>query len=304
MASLSLARLRANRVVKEGLAMHRTLPGLSLAVVLLAGCNYPLASTASGLPEAWIDAPLNGTTLPLGPVEVVWHAAALEGVAQVEFGINGSPMPSAPPDNAGGSFVMGKQGWVPAAAGNYILHVRAQDKGGTWGPVASVAVTVLDTEQLLPSASPTPTESAPESPTPTVTPRATATSTPTTQVSIERVRISTDRVAYEGGSSCAPMEVTILYRAIDPAGIKTVVLFYRLRNSASGEATDYFSQAMVPQDGDLYSIVINPAEDIISHVGFPGSGEAWLQYQAVIQNNRGDTSTRTPLLSDITVLGC
>jgi len=100
------------------------------------------------------------------------------------------------------------------------------------------------------------------------------------------------------------MEVSIVVRAMDPAGIEAVVLFYRIRNKDSGEATEFFSRAMNSQGGDLFSIAINPAEDIISHVGFPGSGEAWLQYQAVLQNVRGETITRTTTLSDITVVGC
>jgi len=127
---------------------------------------------------------------------------------------------------------------------------------------------------------------------------------PAAQAAIEVLRISTDRVSYEGGASCSPMQVTISARAADPAGIKAVVLFYQLRNKDSGEATDFFSGAMTPQGGDLYSIVVNPADDIISEVGFPGAGEGVLQYQAVIQNDAGDTSTRTPLLSDISVVGC
>ena len=288
---------------------HRNKPLCALVLFVLAGCNYPLASPA-GTPEAWIDSPLNGVSLPLGPVKVVWHAAALGGVALVEFGVNGSPVEVVPPSAAGGAFVMGEQGWVPAAAGTYVLHVRAQGQNGAWGAVRTAQVIVLGEQPPEPGPSPTSTTTPENTPTSTATATATATlavtttPTPAAQASIERIRISTDRVSYEGGGGCAPMEVSIVVRAVDPAGIEAVVLFYRIRNKDSGEATEFFSRAMNSQGGDLFSIAINPAEDIISHVGFPGSGEAWLQYQAVLQNVRGETITRTTTLSDITVVGC
>lgn len=408
---------------------YRTMIGWTLAALMLAGCNLSLASSASGVPEAWIDAPLNGATLPLGPVDVVWHAAASKGVELVEFGVNGAPVEATPPGNVGAAFVTGTRTWSPPAAGNYVLHVRAQGKGGAWGAVRTAQVTVRG--ELPPAPGPTPASASTPPPAPACsdkmnvvfedplqktdmtpgqvftkswtiqntgtcawgegyhlvfaggpsmsegaasmgapldTPLASLvsvpvlpdqqvilqlgqtapasegwyvgawnlvspngdripilyggdtmpsmyvdivvrgnTSTPSpapAQASIEVARVSTDRVSYEGGGSCAPTVVTILVRASDPAGIRAVVVFYRISNKDSGEATEFSSRAMDPQGGDLYSITIDPNAEIISRVGFPGSGEGWLQYQAVIQNAQGDTGTRTLLQSDITVVGC
>lgn len=276
-----------------------------LALCLLAaGCTSTASSSGSNGPQSWIDAPLNATTIPLAPVRVVWHAAAAEGVSSVEFAVNGTPVEVVPAD--GGSFTMGERTWLPAAAGNYVISIRAQDQGGAWSPPATSLVTVV--AEAPPPSRPSPTAA----PTPRAAPTRAATLTPTseptataaTAASIERIRISTARVAYEGGGGCAPTEVNLIVRAVHPDGIRAVVVFYRLRNAASGEATEYFSRAMQPQGNDLYSLTVNPATEIISQVGFPGSGDGWLQHQAVIQTVQGDTSVRTPLLSDITVTGC
>jgi hypothetical protein len=253
-------------------------------------------------PQAWIDAPQHDSQHLVAPMEIVLHAADPGGVAMIELSVNGEILSRRAPEDTAAPLVTFRVLWDPSEAGLYHLSAQAQSHGGAWGALTSSDVTLIWPEVLVTS-SPVVT-TAPLTPTPTATLAITPTSTPPAQASIEVVRISTDVVAYEGGPGCAPMEVSILVRATDPVGVTAVVLFYRLSNKESGETTDYFSGAMVPQGGDLYSITVNPAEDIINQVGFPGSGEAWLQYQAVLQNAQGDTSTRTPLLSDITVLGC
>lgn len=280
---------------------------LILALSLLAAaCTPTLSDSASTGPQSWIDAPLNATTILLGPVRVVWHAASADGVTAVEFGVNGTPVEVVPAD--GGSFTMGERTWLPAAAGNYVLSIRAQTQGGSWSPPATSLITVLAEEPPPSRPSPTVAPTARAAPTRaatlTLAPSATPTPVVAPTASIERVRISTDRVSYEGGGGCAPTEVNLLVRAAHPDGIRAVVVFYRLRNAASGETTEFFSRAMEPQGGDLYGLTVNPATEIISQVGFPGSGDGLLQHQAVIQTVPGDTSVRTPLLSDITVTGC
>ena len=60
---------------------------------------------------------------------------------------------------------------------------------------------------------------------------------------------------------------------------------------------------MSPVRGDLYQVTVNPESD------FGGStlanmGGGTLQYQAVIQDQNGDTSVRTALLSGVNVTTC
>ena len=44
--------------------------------------------------EAGIDSPSNGATLPMGPIEVAYHATSTEGVSVIELSINGEVVSS------------------------------------------------------------------------------------------------------------------------------------------------------------------------------------------------------------------
>lgn len=280
-----------------------------IAALALAGCG---GSEGAAVPQAWIDAPLHESTHPVAPLEIVLHGTDPGGISLIEVAVNGEVLSRRPPEDPQSPLAILRVIWDPDQAGRFVLVARAQSQAGVWSAETSSVVTLTGIDSVTPQ---------PERPTPTHQPSVTRTqppretpistappddaSTPTAALaSVERVRISTDRVSYEGGVGCAPAEVNILVRAIHPEGIRAVVLFYRLRNIGSGETTEYFNRAMGPQGNDLYGLTINPAAEIIRLVGFPGSGEGVLEHQAVIQTNGGDTSVRTPLLSDIAVAGC
>ncbi len=101
--------------------------------------------------------------------------------------------------------------------------------------------------------------------------------------------------------NCQPNVVTFQVHAVDPAGIKVVVLFFRVVDS-QGHTTEFASKSMNSMGGDLYTMTINPSGQFGSELsGFSGGS---LQYQAVIQENGGDTSHRTSLLSGVTLVMC
>jgi hypothetical protein len=136
-----------------------------LLCLFLTACGGAAAPSEPPGPQAWIDAPLNGSSLPLGPVEVVSHAAAPSGVAQVEFSVNGVSVASEPPGNTTASLSTQIHTWQPAIPGNYTLGVRAQDHQGTWGVPAQAVITILGGSA--------PAETVPDEPgtTPTATAR-------------------------------------------------------------------------------------------------------------------------------------
>ncbi len=281
-----------------------------IAALALAGCDAP---DGAAVPQAWIDAPLHESTHPVAPFEIVLHGADPSGISFIEVAVNGEVLSRRPPEDPQAPLAISRVIWDPQQPGQYVIVARAQSQAGVWSAETSSVVTLTGGDSTAqqpapptPTRRPTATRTVPprESPTSAETPDATMTSTAAPGASVERVRISTDRVSYEGGGGCAPTEVNIMVRAFHPDGIRAVVLFYRLRNAGSGETTEYFTQAMDSQGNDLYSLTVNPATEIISLVGFPGSGDGVLQHQAVIQTNQGDTSVRTPLHSDITVVGC
>jgi hypothetical protein len=115
---------------------------LVIAVTLaLGGCDNAPAVAQAG-PQAWIDAPLDGSSLPLAPLEVISHAADLAGIAQVELSVNGAVINTMPVKNTGETLVTVTQEWTPANPGNYTLQVRAQNAPGVWGGYAQAVVTI------------------------------------------------------------------------------------------------------------------------------------------------------------------
>jgi hypothetical protein len=154
---------------------------LTVVVMLCTACATPAptaqpAVVAQAGPVAWIDAPLNGSNLPLAPYEIVVHCNVPSGVAWVELTVDGDVLLSSAPSDTAQSLVTVRQVWNPLAPGNYTLRVRTQDRSGVWGEYASATVTVGG-ETSTPTPVPPPPETAVPSDTPT--PLATATPVPT-----------------------------------------------------------------------------------------------------------------------------
>lgn len=165
------SRAATNRMAIREAKMRRSRPLVTLALLasaLLSSCNGPTAPP-SGEPRAWIDAPLDGSSLPLGPVAVVAHGAHPRGLALLEFSVDGDPYRNpGPPDDPQAALVTWHQVWDPPGPGTYLLAVRAQSHAGAWSAPAAAHVTILPLATPTPVATPTPTAS----PTPTCTLRA------------------------------------------------------------------------------------------------------------------------------------
>ncbi|MCX7753728.1 MAG: Ig-like domain-containing protein [Anaerolineales bacterium] len=157
--------------------MKRTCVFLILTILLTACAPKPVPSVAAaaGLPalpaqtapQAWIDAPLNGTTLPLGAVEIFSHAASSSGIARVELSVNGAVIRTDTNPNPAETLSLARQTWLPTAGGTYQVSVRAQNTQGEWSAPVSISITILEapTNAALPS--PTAAASRPPSWTPT-----------------------------------------------------------------------------------------------------------------------------------------
>ncbi len=145
---------------------------------LLAACG---ASTQG--PTTWLDRPLDGVTLPMGPVTIQAHASDVDGVASFEFFVGDTSLVSVPAE--GFRLCEATAAWNPAAPGTYNIHARATDSQGNVGPYATSTVTVGQ----LSLASPTPTSSpAYAAPTASGT-HAAPTSTPTRPPSASATRV-------------------------------------------------------------------------------------------------------------------
>jgi hypothetical protein len=269
---------------------------LFLIVSLLSACTLPANIQGEQAPSvrAWFDAPLpNSVFVPPNPCQIVAHGASPNGISLFELSINGAASSIASPDPQS-SLVTLTQDCGVSEPGNYLLQVRVQDNAGTWSGYAQTSLTIAGGETQTPPAAPE--ETVTVTPTLTLTPTLTPTTEPSGGVSIEQV--STDLV-YIGQARCGTLEVTITARAVAPQGINVVVLFYRFQSGNS--SSEFQSLSMNPVGDDLYRRTLNPTSLLGGSVPFD---QAVLQYQVVIQQNNGDTSLRTPVLSDITVQAC
>ena len=114
-----------------------------VVVSFLSGCNpTPPPASIQGGPRAWIDAPLDGSRLPLAPVEIVSHTNDPQSIVQVELNVNGDVVRSDPNPDTSRALVAMRQIWSPTAPGNYTILVRAQSTGGVWGEYARAVVTI------------------------------------------------------------------------------------------------------------------------------------------------------------------
>ena len=155
---------------------------LRLALVLgtvaasLALGTLVALSGASPASQAWIDKPLSGSSVPLGPVPVLAHATDAAGVELVELTIDGSaPMTVDVPDPA--PLVSAEFSWEPVDPGIYALWVRGRSTDGSWGPPALALVTV-DATEASPSASASESASSTSDPSASAAPTAGATVPP------------------------------------------------------------------------------------------------------------------------------
>jgi hypothetical protein len=135
-------------------------------------------------PRTWIDAPLEGMVLDLGPVIVISHAASEGGTARAALMVNGEEVRADEASDSAAELVEFDQTWTPETEGEYTLQVISTDHGGNEGRSNLVTVCVgqatanceiasvpSDTPELLTSETPTltPTATAAEVNIPTIT---------------------------------------------------------------------------------------------------------------------------------------
>ncbi len=120
----------------------------SILSLLLAGCTMPAASGAG--PRAWIDSPLNGSTLPLEPVVVRSHSASESGTASAALYVDGAQVRLDNVADPSARLVEIQQVWQPTAPGYYVLQVIATDGSGNAGPSASVRVRIGEVSNSTP----------------------------------------------------------------------------------------------------------------------------------------------------------
>jgi hypothetical protein len=136
----------------------------SLILPWLFCCTLILVTTAceaqsSVEPRAWLDVPLDGSSVPVGtPIQVVAHVYASEGVAEVLLSVNGTAYRRSPAASSE-TFTKLTQEWTPQQEGDYILQITTFSKNGASSNPASAHVRAIGkaTRTPIPIASTMPT---------------------------------------------------------------------------------------------------------------------------------------------------
>ncbi len=287
---------------------------LLFTVILLTACSYTqsgkvdAASYQVGALQTWIDAPLDGSTIPLKSYEIVIHAYDPVGVTQVELSANGNLLANLSNPDSGKQLSTLKYNWLPAGPGNYTLQTRAKNAGGTWGGEARVVVTVSDvtitpTNTLTPNITVTPTwTSTPtETPTTTLTPTTTRTLTPTASSTAAALSFSpqiSTALFYYG--SCDPNEVTIQV-FVPGDSVYSVVLFTHLQDQAGGGTTGWDEGTSMNPEGSSWFTRSVSSRNVTGAANYKN---AWLLFQFVATNRSGKVIGRSAVYSDITLSRC
>ena len=275
----------------------------------LVGCNLPQSQGVAGpsAPTAWLDAPLDGSIIPLAPYEVIFHIADAAGVALGEVSVNGQVISSLPNPNGTETPATLRSMWTPTSPGLYTIQVRAQGSSGNWSGYASAQVTVGElTETVSPTPvitftstpvitfTPTPVASMTASPTP-VTPSP----TPPTAPGFTILSVSTDQF-YFGDSSCGPTGVTLEVQVSDAARTRDVLLFFKLQDKDSGRYTAWNDGLNMRAEGNGRFAISLPSSSITGIA----SRDNWLIYQFVGTGADNKAAARSPVYSDISLTGC
>lgn len=121
----------------------RWLSGIAV-ILLVAGCslmNGPKTG-GGGDPITWIDQPLDGSSFPVGNVQVLIHASYPSGVSAIRLDVNGTTLKSSAPDSTQGTLAQVQYVWSPSSPGNYTLQAYAAGSNNLWGPPAQAVVSI------------------------------------------------------------------------------------------------------------------------------------------------------------------
>lgn len=266
-----------------------------LTGMLLSACNLHHSEEIAAVEQAgniqtWIDAPLDGSTIPLASYEIVLHVFDPAEVRQVELSANGSLLANLPNPDPGKQLATLKYFWRPASPGNYMLKARAQSAGGDWSSEAVAVVTVSDFTM-------TPVITTTASVTPTSTLTATLTVTSTVAELSFTPQISTSTFYY---GACGSDQVTIQVQ-VPGDNVYSVVIFTNVKDQAGGGTTGWDEgSSMNPTGGGWFSRTISSR----SVAGADRFKNAWLLYQFVASDRSNQIIGRSQIYSDITLAAC
>jgi hypothetical protein len=268
-------------VLKKRLKMifpdrSRIMPAMLLLILVillpgLIGISDFMINTESSAEatQCWIDAPLDGSSIPNKSYEIVAHSGSPDKVSLTEFSINDKVLATI--RNQANNLVLSRQAWLPEKSGEYVIKARCQDTKAMWSNYAQARVTVGDKTPELPNLI------LPMRP-----------NLPLLRVKgsqLFNLSVSTDHFYYRG-TGCGTKQLTISIDISDSSGVDSAVLYYRLADQKTGATTTWSTLPMSGTGGSSgrWSRTINSESDI---PGFSGYANSWFQFHIEAKNKAG-----------------
>jgi hypothetical protein len=131
---------------------------LILSIALLAGACTPQGPPSPTSLTAWIDAPLDHSTILLAPYQIVAHGSDPGQINLLEISIDGEILGVIENPDPDDLLLEAKVDWNPPAPGEYTIQARGQSSTGDWSNYARARVTVREEFQPLTDLELQPTE--------------------------------------------------------------------------------------------------------------------------------------------------
>jgi hypothetical protein len=314
---------------------------LLVSLLALPACQTaPNSVAVQTQAHAWIDAPLDGSQLPLAPVDIVAHASDLVNIVSIELSVNGNVIATMANSDSSRLLATAQQTWTPPAPGNYTLRARALNSSSVWGEYAQAQVTIG-----LVTASPTPVPNPPKPPivpntatfTATASPSATATTgspsqTPTLQpptatqgsapkptaththtpqptktqtVAATKPTLNDHSVSasliYWGGGNCTPVTKQVTIKA--SASDPAGIASVHLLFRLANQSN--WADLAMSDSGGIWSRTLDTETDIPGYSSVTGSGQnsVALQFYFVLTNTHS-AQTQSQTFSGISLEYC
>ena len=270
--------------------MKRTRILITSAVILLAllACTIDIGGGAAAKEEALplqavVDAPADGSNLPMGPVQIKYHATAPDGITALELSINGQVVNSSASPEASQKIVAQSFTWNPAVSGNHVIRVRAQGANGVWSGYGMASVNIVASEEPVQQEQQQQQEQPTETPKPTNTPEG---------LQIINVKSDVNKFFYLN-TTCGPNKITFTAEVTQPDKVYALLIFTRFEDLEDGGLTKWdASHAMKPLGGGKYTITLE-SEKILNYNTFEF---ALMHYQLVAQDKAGSRLVATEVV--------
>lgn len=247
------------------------------------------SDSGSAVLEAGVDSPLNGAALPMGPVDIAYHATSTDGVSAVELSIDGEVVSSFKSPESGQKVAALSYTWTPTGPGSHTIRVRAQSNTGAWSDFSAVTVSVQDEQPSQPEP-----EQEEEAPPPEPEEEEENGAPDTDEVTIYDIQRNKD-IFYYGPGGCN-REITITAKVANPEDVYVAVLFIKFIDKEGEGSTNWDSgRAMVKKSEGNYSITL--FSESIPNWSLYEFAKMW--YQIVLQDKAGGRMTASEVIKDL-----